>query len=158
MKQEQNQLKSTLWSGITVCIVMFLQMWVDKKIYRSKREKLHIFIFKWGRKIERDVVLLHPKPLTAWPRTSSPGRTWWCCWCPVHKRSQTPNKGTKRRHSQLQQFPTHPQATVCWKDIESKCNTSKRRWSASSNGFPSSLFSTWATPVTQSQFIHTMRT
>lgn len=33
--------------------------------------------------------------------------------------------------------------------------TSKSRWSASSNGFPSSLFSTWATPVTQSQFIQT---
>lgn len=28
-----------------------------------------------------------------------------------------------------------------------KKNTSKRRWSASSKGFPSSLFSTWATPV-----------
>lgn len=99
-----------------------------------------------------NVAFLHPERPTAWPRTSSPGRTWWCCWCPVHKRSQMPKKRIKQT---LPRFPKGLQDIWCWKRCKSKCNTSKRRWSASSKGFPSSLFSTWATPVTQNKFTHT---
>lgn len=52
-----------------------------------------------------EIASLRPKPPTAWPRTSSPGRTWWCCWCRVHKRSQTPKTRIKWRNSQRRQFP-----------------------------------------------------
>lgn len=90
-------------------------------------------------------VFLHPKPQTAWPRTSSPGRTWWCCWFQVHKRLQTPVKMAYSQYDYKQVYRYKVR----------KQSTSKRRWSASSKGFPSSLLSTWATPVTES--IHTIK-